>query len=66
MGTQAIIELYLRSAGWIKRTGGSELWSHEQIEGYKTTEEAQEITQRWEDLAFDDDGPEPEEDDCED
>jgi hypothetical protein len=69
MGTEALIELYLMSAGWT-RVGLSisrdapALWDHEHVLAAKTTGEAQEITQQWEDLAFDDDGPEPEEDDC--
>ena len=65
MDTQAIIELYLRAAGWIKRSGGSNLWTHSQLEDSHSTEEAQEITQGWEDLAFYDDGPDSEPD-CED
>jgi len=68
MDTQAIIELWLSSAGWTKVCGLTaeltDVWDHEQVEVFKTTEEATVITQQWEDLAFDDDGPEPEEDDC--
>lgn len=68
MDTQAIIELWLKSAGWVKLSDADHLdpavWDHDQVEVFKTTEEATVITQGWEDLAFDDDGPEPEGDDC--
>jgi len=68
MTTQAIIELWLRGWKWVKvgtlRGDGSVMWEHDQVEVFKTTEEATVITQQWEDLAFDDDGPEPKEDDC--
>lgn len=67
MDTQALIELYLRSAGWTKvcDAEGTQVWDHEQVEVFKTTEEATAITQGWEDLAFYDDGPDSEPD-CED
>lgn len=68
MDTEALIELYLRSAGWTKVCGLTaeltDVWDHEHVEVFKTTEEATVITQEWGDLAFDDDGPEPKEDDC--
>lgn len=65
MDTQAIIELYLRAAGWTKRTGGSELWSHEHVEVFKTTEEAWSLQQDWDDLDADDESRKSEPD-CED
>ena len=67
MDTEALVELYLMSAGWNKIPSadgtGDFVWDHDQVEVFKTTEEAQELTQQWEDAAFDDDGPEQ---DCED
>ncbi len=61
MTTQAIIELWLRGWKWVKvgtlRGDGSVMWEHDQVEVFKTTEEATVITQQWEDLALDDDGP---------
>ena len=65
MTTQAIIELWLRSAGWIKvncvDAEETAIWDHEQVEVLKTTEEAWSLQQDWDDLDADDESRKSEE-----
>ena len=65
MDTEALIELYLRSAGWTKvftpDGTGDFSWDHEHVEVFKTTEEAWSLQQDWDDLDADDESRKSEE-----
>lgn len=63
MDTEALIELYLMSAGWKPSERDEGLWDHGSANLYGVEPATAYLwARRWEASGRDDDGPEPEED----